>query len=374
MPNTKPKIVVIGAGIIGASTTLHLAKSGADVELIDESTPSNQATIASFGWINANTPTNKNYFRFRMNAIDRWKTLIAEYPSLPVRFSGSIDWDMDENEIEPTHELYQELGYDSDLIDTKRIEELVPTLEDAPKVAIINHSEGVANPDLIANAFVELAKQHGATVRSDTKVEWLDTTGNQVNTVVTQSGRIDCDYVIVCTGTQTGTLLSPLGIEVPLDKIKGMLARTNPLGSMCDYLVSMPDLHFWQMEDGSLIVGENQAGDTLTTSTKKQKQLFHERLNNRLPQTSDTKIETISTGTRPVPSDGMPIVGAAGSFSNLYVAVLHSGITLAPIIGSSLAREIIRGETERNLEDYRLARFDQLANTNNPLTAAGASA
>ena len=374
MPSAKPKIVVIGAGIIGASTAFHLAKSGARVELLDESELSNRATPASFGWINANTPTNKDYFCFRMNAIEHWRNLVAENPSLPVRFSGSIDWDMDDDEIEPTFKLYQELGYDSELIAPKEIEALVPSLNSAAEVAILNHCEGVTNPDLIADAFVELAKQHGATIRTSVKILELESIGNRISGVIGSSGRIECDYLVVCTGTQTDDLLSPLDIEVPLEKLTGMLARTSPVENLCECLVSMPDLHFWQMADGSLIAGETQAGDTKTTAIGELANLFQQRLAERLPGVRGLAIEKISTGTRPVPADGMPIVGITDQFSNLHLAVMHSGITLAPIMGKLIAREIITGHSENSLEDFRLARFNQSDNSLDHLTVAGASA
>ncbi|MEM6727922.1 MAG: FAD-dependent oxidoreductase [Pseudomonadota bacterium] len=69
--------------------------------------------------------------------------------------------------------------------------------------------------------------------------------------------------------------------------------------------------------------------------------------------------ERVVRAERPMPADGLPIVGPTGA-SGLYVAVLHSGITLAPLIGELAAAEITGAQSNRAtdlLEPYRLYRF-----------------
>jgi glycine/D-amino acid oxidase-like deaminating enzyme len=63
-------------------------------------------------------------------------------------------------------------------------------------------------------------------------------------------------------------------------------------------------------------------------------------------------------GQRPVPSDGFPVIGRAAGASGLYVAVMHSGVTLAPAIGRFAAAEILTGLRDALIEPYGLERFD----------------
>ena len=60
---------------------------------------------------------------------------------------------------------------------------------------------------------------------------------------------------------------------------------------------------------------------------------------------------------RPEPADGLPAVGLVPGHDNLYVAAMHSGITLAPLIGRLAALEIVDGIVTEQLSAFRPARF-----------------
>jgi glycine/D-amino acid oxidase-like deaminating enzyme len=58
-----------------------------------------------------------------------------------------------------------------------------------------------------------------------------------------------------------------------------------------------------------------------------------------------------------MPLDGYPIVGFAQGCSNLYIAAMHSGITLSPLIGQLACLEILDKADVDLLQPYRLSRF-----------------
>ncbi len=60
---------------------------------------------------------------------------------------------------------------------------------------------------------------------------------------------------------------------------------------------------------------------------------------------------------RPVPVDGLPIVGPLPELPDVYVAVMHSGVTLAPIMARFVTREILGGRPVDMLAPYRPGRF-----------------
>ena len=69
------------------------------------------------------------------------------------------------------------------------------------------------------------------------------------------------------------------------------------------------------------------------------------------------EFEAFTVGTRPVPIDGLPVIGRAPGISGLYITVMHSGITLAPLVGRLGAADILSGCASDELKDYRLERF-----------------
>ena len=68
-------------------------------------------------------------------------------------------------------------------------------------------------------------------------------------------------------------------------------------------------------------------------------------------------VESVTLGYRVLPVDGFPIVGFPERRPNLYIAAMHSGMTMCPIIGQLAAMEILDGVTVDLLASYRLSRF-----------------
>ena len=71
-----------------------------------------------------------------------------------------------------------------------------------------------------------------------------------------------------------------------------------------------------------------------------------------------TKIKEVRRGRRPIPEDGHPVLGFAASVPNLYFAAMHSGVSLAALVGEFAAVEILDGARIDLFEPYRVERFD----------------
>jgi len=65
----------------------------------------------------------------------------------------------------------------------------------------------------------------------------------------------------------------------------------------------------------------------------------------------------VPVGYRPMPRDGFPVLGYPEPVPNLYLALMHSGVTLAPLVGELAAMEIVDGAWVQLLDAYRPERF-----------------
>jgi glycine/D-amino acid oxidase-like deaminating enzyme len=99
--------------------------------------------------------------------------------------------------------------------------------------------------------------------------------------------------------------------------------------------------------------------DTDLSLTRAQRLLI--RAAEFLPELAQAHVETVKLGVRPMPQDERPIIGPVPGISGLYVAVTHSGVTLAPLVGQSVAHEVTAGQPSPLLADYRIERFGMLA-------------
>ncbi|HEX9447115.1 MAG TPA: FAD-binding oxidoreductase, partial [Dongiaceae bacterium] len=75
-------VLIIGAGIIGASLAWHLQRRGARVTVLDAGTPGGIATRHSWAWINASWGNPESYFRLRHRSMQDWHALGQELPDL----------------------------------------------------------------------------------------------------------------------------------------------------------------------------------------------------------------------------------------------------------------------------------------------------
>ena len=74
------------------------------------------------------------------------------------------------------------------------------------------------------------------------------------------------------------------------------------------------------------------------------------------PGISETDIEDVIIGWHPLPLDGHPVLGPSPAIPSAYLAIMHSGVTLAPIVGEIVAKEIITGQSAPEIEAYRPSR------------------
>ena len=93
MINSKPRVAVVGGGVLGASTAQQLARAGTDVVLVTEGELTNNASGRSLSWLNSAGVRSETYHRLRMAGIDRYRTVAAHHPVDDwLRFDGGLAW------------------------------------------------------------------------------------------------------------------------------------------------------------------------------------------------------------------------------------------------------------------------------------------
>lgn len=347
-------VLVVGAGVIGSAVAMYLARAGRTVTVLAaHSTP--PATLGSFGWINANGAKDKAYFGLRMRAVARWHRIARENPEFPVQMTGCLDWDLDD--LKATLADYQSVGYASDMIDAPGISSRVPMLANLPDTALFNRTEGRADPDHIAAAFLQAAANTGRVQVQNRLITGLETTGARITGVRTDAGPLLADQVVLAAGVSTADLLGGIGLEFPMDNQKGLLVRSSPLKIRVDPIISAKGLHFWQMPDHRIIAGEDLGGGNVNEPTEAIIKRIKKKLHGFLPRAGAFEIEEHRITARPMPGDGRPAIGPVPHRSGLYVLCMHSGVTLAPLIGQLAAQQICENQSDPDLAAYATARF-----------------
>jgi glycine/D-amino acid oxidase-like deaminating enzyme len=350
----KQHVIVAGAGIIGASIAWHLTRDGADVTVIAEDT-GGVATPNSFAWINASWGNPEFYFRFRRRSMTEWKRLATELPGLPLAWCGGICWDLPEDELRAYETQHMQWGYGIERIGKAGIAAREPLLTQVPETALHIAEEGAVEPVAAARLMLADAGARGAKFVT-AAVRGLLRRGEGIAGVVTSAGMVEADHVVLAAGAGAVPIAASAGITLPVDAPAGLIVHSRPFEKRLNGLVIAPELHIRQTAEGRIIAGSDFGGSEPGADHKATAAALFAKVKANLAGSENLTMEFFTVGYRPTPKDGFPIIGNGGC-PGLYVAVMHSGVTLAPLAGLLAASEIFTGETESDLEPFRLARF-----------------
>ena len=355
----KPKIVVVGSGIIGASIALSCLNLGADVLVLEQDKLGGAASSNSFGWINASFAESPAYFDLRNAAVDTFRNLKTELNLKDsVSWQGTLWWEESGQELKTQFNDLLDRGYPAKLLNSSEIKNLEPNLKDVPDAAIFTPLEGAAEADRVALAMLRKLTDEGGKVISGCTVEGLKFKKDWVSGAQTNIGEMSCDMVVLATGAAAEKGLLGCEWQLPMHNKKGLIVQTSPVAHLIKHVLMTNDVHFKQNADGSLTAGEIFSGDfdeNIVALDLASDVLS--RISKKFDFNTNLIATNIKIGTRPVPIDGFPVVGNIEEQKGVFVAVMHSGVTLAPLIGQLLASEMLNTTKSPLLEPFRPSRF-----------------
>ena len=355
----KPKIIVIGSGIVGASIAMSCLDLGADVVVLERDNLGGSASSKSFGWINASFAESTDYFKLRNAAVDKFRNLTKETNLKNfVQWQGTLWWEDSGQELKRQFNTLIERGYVARLLNKNEIKSLEPNLKEIPKEAIFTSLEGAAEADRVALEILNKLSKKGGKVLSGCTVSGLKFKKACVSAVQTNIGEMQCDMVAIATGAATQKGLEGLEWRLPMQNKKGLIVQTAPLPQLINHVLMTNDVHFKQNADGSLTAGEVFSGDLKKGVVPLD--LAYDvlsRISKKLNSSESLTRTNIKIGTRPVPIDGFPVIGEIEGYKGAFIAVMHSGVTLAPLVGELLASEMLQAKKSSLLNSFRPSRF-----------------
>jgi len=360
---------VVGGGIVGASVAMHLARAGAKVTLFEKSAPAAGATSKSFAWINAYS-SDPHYRALRLKSIAGWRELDSTLP-LDVSWGGAIHWAGNLAEAERLRadmDEFERTGYPARMIGANDLAELAPNLRlGSINAASFNSLDAHIDPVYVTQQMLKEAKRLGAKIVHPCEVQELRINGRGIRSVATTKGKFKLDRLVIAGGVDTPPLATQAGYTPPLKHAPGILLHTNRSKALLGPVVESPHMYFKQHPDGRIVgndapfapeIPEHQGILQGPMQMPADIRALHGRrilagIRNKLPGAKNARFDHLTLGYRPMPEDGMPIVGFSPGHSSVYIAVMHSGVTLAPIMGRYIAHEIIEDDLVDELAPYR---------------------
>ncbi|MFT3763344.1 MAG: FAD-dependent oxidoreductase [Pseudoxanthomonas sp.] len=361
------KVVVVGAGILGAGIAYELAKRGVEVTVLEQAAPASGATGDSFAYLNASTKASaiRPYFDLNWLGILGWHAWEREPgQALPLQWSGSVYWRDQPEAVAALRETLNTVrvrGYRSRQLDAGEIRRLLPGVSqvDDASLGALYEEEGAVDPVGAVKALLARAADNGAKLLTPVTVLGLIQKQGRIVGVRTSQGELQADTVVVAAGLGSQALAESVNVKLPLAPSTGILLHTAPQPRLLDRIVFAPGSTIRQNVDGRILSSSGHEGSSLAgTPPEEIGQHILANAARYLPQLRNAAIDRVSIGQRVIPQDTLPIVGFAPRLGQLYFSVTHSGITLAPAIARFATEEILEGVALEPLASFRPARFD----------------
>ena len=368
-------VVVVGAGILGASIACHLTLHGVRVTIVDAGQPGEGATRVTFAWLNAYGKTPFSYHDLNRRSIDMWAGF-AHRLGVNVTWGGELRWAMTADgaaALAAQAEALQAWGYPTRILDAAEVRQLEPDLQlDAFTAASYTYSDGHVDTTAVVEACLATARERGAVLRTGSAITGIEIDRSRSGAARAEAVRtgddvVPCDIVVLAGGADMPALAEMAGIQVPHYYTFGATLLTQPLPPLFKNIALLhsprerqPLINVRQLPNGTVMVqsgapDNTQEGDRGATDAEAAQ--IAADAGAVLPMLQDIKIAEVRRGRRPIPKDGRSIVGFAPEVSNVYVATTHSGVTLTPLIGAFAAIEIAHGARVEVLAPFRPERF-----------------
>jgi sarcosine oxidase subunit beta len=365
------EVVVIGAGIVGASTAYYLARAGVDVMLVDRRHPNagGTASQASAGGVRqqGRVPVE---MPLAIYSINLWRNLEDELEAdLHYRRDGMTVLTDDEALIpvlQQRVELEQSLGLDIRMVHGADLHALIPGLP--PRILSGSHcpSDGHADPLSTVNALVAGARRFGARTQWQSPVKELVVEKGRVAAVKTDTGNIACRYAILAAGYWSRSIAAAAGIDLPFAACPLQMMVTARQPHVMDQVLGWINhgISLKQVPSGGFVIGGGWPGwgDPQTYQTR--------LLPGSLAKSAGTAVELFPAlanvpivrawlGIEAFCTDEMQIVGPVASAEGLIVAAGFSGhgFAVGPGVGSLIAQYVTTNQWPDMLKPFGFERF-----------------
>ena len=365
-------VLIIGAGLVGASTALQLAMRGCRCTVIDKESPGRHASGANAGGLRQ-LNRDPAEIPLTVEAAKMWHDIESLVDSdCDARFPGQLrvaENQSDMDKLEQRAAMVRSMGYQhEEIINRKELYQLVPALSPHCVGGLICRGDGYARPYHALTAFRQKAEALGVTFHSSTEAHNINQEGDDWS-VHTSQGTFNSAILVNCAGAWAGELAAQMHEPVPLTPKALMLMVTERLPHFVDPVMGAAsrNLSFKQMQNGTLIIGGALVAK-LDFAAERTDIDWHQLASSAktvldfFPQLDDVRIVRAWAGIEGFMPDNIPVISASKTANNAFHAFGFSahGLQLSPVIGRIMSQLILDGRSDLPIEPFIINRFNDL--------------
>ena len=367
-------VVVVGGGVVGASTAYHLAAAGVEHVVLLE-----RADAVATGSTGACAGGFRHQFSSRINI----ELSLASVPMilgftrehglpLDVVQDGYLFLVRDEREWDEFRagaEFQRSLGVDTQLLTPEEAAAIVPGIAiDDVVGATFCADDGIADPAGLTQGYATLARRAGADLRLGVEVIALEAREGAVTGVRTADGTISAPVVVNAAGPWAAILAATAGVLLPLEPIPRMVVTTGPFPGVParrTLVIDAATSYYFHKEGDGVLTGMGGRDERPSFSTDVDLRFIEEELLPTavrvFPPIEQAGLANMWAGLYEMTPDRHPIIGES-PVDGLFLANGFSGhgFQHAPVVGKLMAELIVDGRTRTvDISSLGLDRFER---------------
>jgi sarcosine oxidase subunit beta len=389
------EIIIIGGGMAGSATALHLARHGRNVTLLErgeiasEASGQNMGGLGGAGW--GNMPNLLSYLT--AGSLDIFKELQVDMGyDMEFRQTGSLTGIHTEEQYNYFEDLVlrqRSNGYDGELLTAREARAIEPELNPDLLGCMYLPGRGQADPVKSTQAFAHAAGEAGASIDTGQNVTSINVLGNGGYSIQTDSREYRCQSLVLAAGSWCGPVGRMLGLDIPIKPIRGQMWATASLPPRIFHTQSSAEsslawskdngadestppnlthkggrrmtrhLYGRQRKNGEIIFGgDREDVGYNTTPDPAGIEVNRGHAADVVPFVANIPIARTWAGLMPFSLDGSPIIGRISQRDNLYIVsgLASSGFGRGPMAGRLAAQFIHTGHMPHVLAESDPAR------------------
>jgi sarcosine oxidase, subunit beta len=366
------QIVVIGGGVMGASTAYHLALRGCSDVVLLEKQPffGLGATGKCAGGIRYqfSTEINVRLSQLSLPMLVRFEEETGQ--AIDLRWCGYLFLLTNQDDVNKFHynvAMQNRLGVPTQWLSAEEVPRLVPLMETGDVQAGTFHAgDGLADPNGVVAGYIAAGRRLGVRALTDVAVTSIDTDRGQVQAVQTTAGRIACQAFVNAAGPWSALVSDMAGIPLPVTAIRRQMLTTTPIPELpvdFPFVIDFARSLYFHREGEGILTGMSNPDEPPGFDERVDEawEMTHmDAAIGRLPILANAGRLSAWAGLYEVTPDAHPVIGRVPELDGYYLITGFSGhgFMHGPAAGLLLSEIILDGQaTSLDISSLEYQRF-----------------
>jgi sarcosine oxidase, subunit beta len=352
-------IVILGAGVMGASIAFHLAKRGAGkVVVVDKDYAGRGGSGRSSALVRMHYsyPPEVELALISLRMFQNWPEVVGQPGDFRKTGFVRIVHPNETERLKLNVAMQRKLGVNVELIGRNDLRELEPDWDVAEvELAAYEPDSGYGDGAGVAGDFLGAARELGVTYHSRTQAAPLSVEAGRIRGVVTDQGTISSPIIIAATGPWTRPLLQRVGCDLPIEceyhQVAILRNAADMKGGGCACIDSVTATYFRSDAHDKFLVGDFYGrrpvdpDDFPQRASDESLEELIERACRRVPKLAGAEVMRGVTGVYDMTPDSRPLLGEIPEIGGLYVCAGFSGMgfKISPAIGLMMSELVLDG-------------------------------